>query len=212
MYRRNNVVIFASLLVIVVGLRLLLSAEFEKVDKAVFEHLYRSEGLLYTFMKALSLTASLEAIAAYVAFIVALDVLKTRSLSRETLGLLLSLSIAMAMTTLLKASLQIPRPLHTPLEPEGLLQLLVKAGEYAFPSGHAARATAVAAYYALGGSRIGMRAKILACAWALGVMLSRLVLGAHWFTDVIAGLLVGLLSASLSRVWATRLHGRTPSG
>ena len=86
-------------------------------------------------------------------------------------------------------------------------QHLVAAQSYAFPSGHAANATLVWLCLALLLPR-GPRARlaaIWAAVWlALAVGLSRIMLGVHWPSDVIAGWAFGLFWALL----LLRLSGR----
>lgn len=73
---------------------------------------------------------------------------------------------------------------------------LVGASGFSFPSGHSATAAAVWAALALVGSRyVKRRARIVLMAVASGiaalVAASRALLGVHWLTDVIAGVIVG---------------------
>jgi undecaprenyl-diphosphatase len=73
---------------------------------------------------------------------------------------------------------------------------LVDSGGTSFPSGHSAAAAACWAAVALVVSRrmrVGTRrfAAALAVAIAVAVAASRVMLGVHWLTDVVAGLIVG---------------------
>ncbi|MCA9971364.1 MAG: phosphatase PAP2 family protein, partial [Anaerolineales bacterium] len=70
-----------------------------------------------------------------------------------------------------------------------------RADRYAFPSGHAARAAAVA--LALTRERPSLTPPALL--WAAAVALARVVLGRHYLTDVAGGLASGLLFAALLR-------------
>ncbi len=74
-------------------------------------------------------------------------------------------------------------------------QLVGSAGS-SFPSGHTATAAAVWAAVALVlGLRVGHRGRVALAAAAIGiacaVAASRALLGVHWLTDVLAGLVVG---------------------
>ncbi len=89
-------------------------------------------------------------------------------------------------------------------------------GGYAFPSGHATEATAVYGMLAVvlaSGTR-RWRAKVLG--WASAVLtaavvgISRLYLGAHWLTDVLAGWALGGTWLLLVLAMAQALTGRRP--
>lgn len=66
-----------------------------------------------------------------------------------------------------------------------------------FPSGHTLTATALATCIGLLAARANLRRRRLIAAalaaWSVGVGLSRLVLGVHWLTDVVAAACAGLL-------------------
>jgi undecaprenyl-diphosphatase len=69
---------------------------------------------------------------------------------------------------------------------------LASADSYSMPSGHASRAFAMAALIALGTRhRVGLSLLVLATL----VGLSRIYLGLHWPSDVLAGALLGVLLA-----------------
>jgi len=103
---------------------------------------------------------------------------------------------------------------HRPRPPADLW--LTKVTSTSFPSGHATQslATFMALAFVAAAlvARAGGAAKWLALALAAGIGLSRVYLGVHWTTDVIAGWLIG--AAWIATVaWGTQvatLIGRPP--
>ncbi len=90
-----------------------------------------------------------------------------------------------------------------------LADRLVRAGGYSFPSGHATQSAAVWGILALLVSRrLPAHRRVV---WAVGVGLaaavgtSRIYLGVHWFTDVVAGWTLGaVVVAATARALARR--------
>ncbi len=79
---------------------------------------------------------------------------------------------------------------------EGLVLLIEKQRDYSFPSGHTCASFAAAGvYWRMLPKKFGIPLVILAAMIAF----SRLYVGVHYFTDVLAGLLIGLFAA-----WAAR--------
>jgi undecaprenyl-diphosphatase len=94
-------------------------------------------------------------------------------------------------------------------------QLWKRPGSSSFPSGHAASAAAFATAVALENPRAGAAVAPLAAA----VAYSRVHVGVHWTSDVVAGAAVGMCSALLTQRWwpvrpsdeaAARPLGRAP--
>jgi len=117
---------------------------------------------------------------------------------REALRLVLLLLIDALVVGLLKAVIARPRP-------EGVPRLEVPgdaSGDFAFPSGHASRAAAVSAY-------LTRRDWRWAALWGFTALIaySRLYIGVHWPTDVLAGLFLGAgLGLLASRLFRSRRY------
>jgi undecaprenyl-diphosphatase len=126
------------------------------------------------------------------------------------LAVLLTIPAGMILNVLLKNLFERARPVFD--------QPLVMLATYSFPSGHAAYSTMLygllAAYVAHRVDRWQWRlVSALVCGAIVAlVIFSRLYLGAHYLTDVLAGLFEGL--AWLSLVWlvVTRLRRRQAPG
>lgn len=126
------------------------------------------------------------------------------------LAVLLTMPAGMLLNVLLKLGFERPRPMFD--EP------LVMLTTYSFPSGHAAYSTMLygllAAYVAHRVDRWHWRlSSVLVCVAIVAlVVFSRLYLGAHYLTDVLAGVLEGI--AWLAVVWiaVTNLRRRQRPG
>ena len=75
---------------------------------------------------------------------------------------------------------------------EGLALLIEKQGDYSFPSGHTCASFAAAGVY---WRMLPKRCSIPLLILAAMIAFSRLYVGVHYPTDVLAGLLIGLLAA-----------------
>ena len=111
-----------------------------------------------------------------------------------SLYLFILLVIDIVLVAPIKVYFKRPRPSAN----EGRIMWQVsEVDNYAFPSGHASRAVAVALFMAPWfGSRVGL----MMYAWALCVSASRVLMGRHHPSDVIAGVLAGFIIA-----WCTNL-------
>ncbi len=103
---------------------------------------------------------------------------------------LVSSSLAMIFTYSLKYILQVPRP----------VDMLISAGDYRFPSGHATMA-AVLATLVISFTNMHIKSKslrltlyIFAILWCALVSYSRIYLGVHYLIDILAGIMIGVLS------------------
>ena len=121
----------------------------------------------------------------------------------SAIALALSVAVTQATVALLKAIVERPRPAAN--------AQMADAGGFSFPSGHSATSAAlfgvlalVAARHLEGGIRVAAAALGVALIAAIGV--SRVMLGAHYPTDVLAGWLTGGTIALASVAIATRLR------
>ncbi len=104
------------------------------------------------------------------------------------LYVILSFGISGISGDLLKEALDRPRPMVTYA---GEILALSKGGSPAMPSGHATKSFALALpflFLVSNGAHVHKVMKFLLLAIALGVGYSRIVLGAHYVSDVLAGI------------------------
>jgi membrane-associated phospholipid phosphatase len=102
-----------------------------------------------------------------------------------------SFLLALGISTGLKFAIKRKRPfaVYEDIQPQ------TKAGPYSFPSGHTTTAFALATAYSLAYPRWYVIAP--AYLWAGAVAWSRMHLGVHYPTDVLAGILIGAGSSLL---------------
>ena len=105
--------------------------------------------------------------------------------------MLLALAIGLLLVDVLKLLLQVPRPTPRISYEENIF---FRADRYSFPSGHTLRAT-VLAYHL--GNRF-RRIRIVFWLWASLVALSRIVLSQHWFSDVLASIIIAIWVSMLA--------------
>lgn len=108
------------------------------------------------------------------------------------------LAVTGVFVVVIKRLVHAPRPLEV-LGPGAACVLFEPLRYLSFPSGHSA-AVAALAYWASGEPSAGRRWWPWLFAFLVGV--SRVYVGAHWVTDVLAGWLLGLATAAIvSRAW-----------
>ena len=107
---------------------------------------------------------------------------------RHALIILLGIALGGSISAIVKRTVKEPRP----YEVDKRIAQLSVGGSNSFPSGHTVEATAAA----VGFSTLLFRTPISAVfsfAWAFLIMYSRIVLGVHNVTDILAGATLGCL-------------------
>ena len=140
---------------------------------------------------------------ALIVTVVAALIMLTRRHWRGAIALTLVFPVTQGAVQLVKMIVERPRPEAN--------ATLAEASGFSFPSAHSATSVAVYATIAFilirasrhGHSRIAVAS--LAAALVLGVGFSRVLLGAHYPTDVLAGWTFGALVASLCWLTASRV-------
>ena len=146
----------------------------------------RSLDLVFVFIADAS---SYIAIGIIILVFILSTVRKSATLKRKGWQLLFSFLLAVILTVSLKYSFNRFRPLVKYKQ----IEKLVETNTPAFPSGHTLQAFAMAtALILLFKNKILF---VIALLWALAVTLSRLVLGVHFPSDVIGGMVISISSS-----------------
>ncbi|MFA5935856.1 MAG: phosphatase PAP2 family protein [Patescibacteria group bacterium] len=116
-----------------------------------------------------------------------------------------ALVIALLLTSLLSRIIERPRPFLAEKDTAApVMNLVPPPYNTSFPSGHTASVAAMAAALAYVHRRVGFAAVLVAAAVALG----RVLVGVHYPTDLIGGLVVGLLAFAIVRFCHNELRKR----
>ncbi len=104
---------------------------------------------------------------------------------------LMAYALELPLYVLLKKAIKRPRPCDFLLN---LKAHVTPSDKFSLPSGHTAAACLMASIV----SHYYPAFTLLACSWAALIGLSRILLGVHYPTDVLAGMLLGMTIATLS--------------
>ena len=140
------------------------------------------------------LTSSADVIIALYVIVVPLYYLRNgRSVPLVYYRFLVSLVVGMVLVVTFKAGLGELRP-GVASGAGSFLDRLRHLSLYGFPSGHTVRATIIGWYLGLGRR---MWVKTVVALWVVTIGLSRVIVGAHWLGDVLAGFMLGIGVAAL---------------
>jgi membrane-associated phospholipid phosphatase len=111
---------------------------------------------------------------------------KKSDFTRKGLLVLLCIGLAGLLSYGVKSTLRVKRPYDV----DARITKWSGGGNASFPSGHTTEATAAVLgfYLVLFRTRLSL---LLGGAWALLIMFTRIVLGVHNFSDILAGILIG---------------------
>ncbi|WP_456398640.1 phosphatase PAP2 family protein [Palaeococcus sp. (in: euryarchaeotes)] len=169
---------------------------FNGINAYVYAH---TPSITTPWVSILTKSAGFGAFGLYVLLFLAWD-LRERRLNFLTLNFILSLFIGMFFVMVLKALTAVPRPNEAYLN-LSLAQALLNADYFAFPSGHATRASILACFL---GERFP-KYKPLWWLYAILIAFLRLLLHVHWFSDVLFALVLGLwisvIVESTAKLW-----------
>ena len=138
-------------------------------------------------LQFISYTTTIVSISVALVLLITSIVKKSKTVLKQFLTLAAVLIIVLIVSQGLKALIIRERPFVT----HPYIEKLSEAGSSSFPSGHTLEAFAVAAALSLLFSR--KKIVIPVYTWALLVAYSRMALGVHYPSDVLAGILIGSL-------------------
>lgn len=167
-----------------------LAQEFKNLDISILKAIFENRNPGFDILLR-AITNSAAALAFGIPGILLLYTLfkKDRANQLRALQLLIPVALSAIVSNLLKYAIDLPRP----YEVYPFIHKLSVGGSPSFPSGHTADAFAFAMAVSL------MYRKwfivILMLAWASVVGYTRMALGVHFPSDVLAGAMIGMLSA-----------------
>ena len=197
----TSLLVSGVLLLVAILAEAIMYPQIHSVDQEILKHVNIRQGNL--LVEAVAATGSIEFTGLVAIAVLAWEYYRLHKVGPDTIGLWTGLALSMILVFLLKQGLATPRPLTSGYTSRAG-GLLGRVDQYAFPSGHTARASTIASYYT---GRRGTLTTIALWAWALAVALSRIIQGFHWPSDVVAGLLAGWFSGVFGGVLAGWLIG-----
>ena len=148
---------------------------FSPINLYIYKHFSQK---FYFFWSLISFSFNLIMANIYIILLILFDLYTIKKLSLSSLKLILSFIFGITLTYILKNIFQVPRP----------VSVYKNISDYSFPSGHSVRATLFAYFLSQKANKI----KIIFWLYAILVGISRIVLSAHWFSDIIVGLSLGI--------------------
>ena len=180
---------FTVLVVVLIGLGFLRISSFKEKEQNVIAALQASQSpSSIRFFQVVSDSISFISLGIPAVFLITGLVKKNRDYARKGLMILLSIALAGSVCATIKRTVKEPRP----YEVDSRIKQWSVGGSNSFPSGHTAEVSAAALAFSL----ILFRTPViivLSVIWALLMMLSRIILGVHNFTDILGGFVAGCL-------------------
>ena len=198
---KKDIMISVIFLLLLMGLIVLINMNITgSLDMLVYDFIHNVfNGSFMNVFKVITFVASTK-------FMIGFGVVLAILWRRKGRGLMISLTLLSAtlLAHLVKIIIQRPRPLYMDAN-------IAYESTFSFPSGHTCAITTVIGMfiYFLVKSELSKKIKVLLSTLciivALLVMVSRIYLQVHYFTDVLGGILVALFSVSIFNLLYKRI-------
>ncbi len=167
---------------------------FNGINSYFLFHINLRNNLLIKFITD---TASLEAFIIYMAILYFGQAILRKNVTKNVVSFIIAIIISMIATLFIKAFTMVPRP-HEIQPHWSLLTSLINADYFSFPSGHTVRVSVLAFYitYVFDTTKQS-KLRYLSWIYALIIMYTRLALQVHFFSDLLAGIVLGVWSSLL---------------
>ncbi len=195
-----------TLVVILTALGLLRTSAFKEKEQDIIATLQASQSTSSViFFQSLSDYAKFINLGIPAVFLLIGLGTKKKALTQKGLLILLAMALSGLIARVIKISVKEPRP----YEVDARIKQWSDGGSNSFPSGHTVEVSVAALGFALILFRTPVSI-ILSVCWALMVMLSRIVLGVHNFTDIVGGMVVGCIGLMIMQNVFERFGKNSP--
>ncbi|MDP8002710.1 MAG: phosphatase PAP2 family protein [Caldisphaera sp.] len=189
---KTSLILFTIILAIIIILEI--TGSFNPINNYFLSEIKLDNNI---YIKMLTDTASLEAFLIYMIIIYFSQAVLKKHVTKNAVSFIVAIIISMIATEFIKAFTGIPRP-HEISQHWPLLTALINADYFSFPSGHTVRVSVFAFYitYVFNNTKNNY-IKYLSWIYALAIMYTRLTLQVHWFSDLLAGIVLAVWSSLL---------------
>jgi membrane-associated phospholipid phosphatase len=192
----------AGMVFVLAMLGFLRVSSFKETEQGIIAQLQASQSPnSILFFQLVSDTISFVSLGIPALFVLAGWIRKNPPFIRKGVMIMLSIALAGTICATIKRTVREPRP----YEVDARIKQWSVGGSNSFPSGHTAEVSAAALAF----SFILFRTPtsiILSVVWALLMMLSRIVLGVHNFTDIMGGFVAGCIGLYVMNAIFTRFE------
>ena len=182
---KKKIIITCLVLVLIIDLILVLTNNITFIDNEIHNILYRDN--FVDIMKYITFFGGSIAVSLITGISCIILVFKKQK--KEAISIVIIVVLTTIINNIVKLIISRDRPEY----------ILVNESFYSFPSGHAMGATALYGYliYIFYNSNLKKQNKIiisvLLSILIISVCISRIILGAHYFSDIIAGIILSIL-------------------